>query len=127
LCGGRRAPSGFEDVRGSSFDRESFREEDIPDGDEDRELWVGSGVEEAREASSRESLGGGPRFSYLGRDMAGGWGSRSSIHLHAHIGVGNDGREQAAEILLYYCVERIEECGCCVFKVLEEALTAALG
>lgn len=40
---------------GSSLERESFREDEMPDGDDDRELFEDEGVEEARDASSRES------------------------------------------------------------------------
>ena len=46
--------------------REAFRDEDIPEGDDEGELGPVGGVEDAREASSRESRGtcdeGGSRF-----------------------------------------------------------------
>ena len=35
----------------------------MPDGEDDLELWERSGLEEAREASSRESLGGRLRLA----------------------------------------------------------------
>lgn len=62
--------------RGSSPDRETFREEDMPDGEDDSEAREEVGVDEAREASSRESRGrrdwvvGEVKEEYVGaRDM----------------------------------------------------------
>lgn len=56
----------LEAERGSSFAREAFREDEIPEGEEEGELGPVGGVEDAREASSRESRGacdkGGSRF-----------------------------------------------------------------
>lgn len=49
--------------RGSSLERDCFREDDIPDGDDDLELCEGSGLDEASEASSSESLVGTLRFA----------------------------------------------------------------
>jgi len=40
---------------GSSFSRDNLREEEMPEMEEDREVRLSSGSEEAREASSRES------------------------------------------------------------------------
>lgn len=51
------APAGFEAERGSSADKESLREEDMPEGEDEREALEDVGVEDAREASSRESRG----------------------------------------------------------------------
>ena len=42
---------------GFSLERESLREDEIPDGEERREAWEEVDVEEARDASSRESRG----------------------------------------------------------------------
>lgn len=41
---------------GSSFSRDALREEDMPDGEEDLELPCPGSDEDARDASSRESL-----------------------------------------------------------------------
>jgi len=65
----------LEADRGSSLSREAFREDDIPEGEEDvGELGPVGGVEDAREASSKESRGacdnGGSRFEKPMRDMA---------------------------------------------------------
>lgn len=54
---GRGMLSGLDAERGSSFSRETFREEEMP-GEEDRDLRDEVGVEEAREASSKESRWG---------------------------------------------------------------------
>lgn len=60
------------------MDRETRREEPMPDAEEDSERRDVDGVEEAREASSRESRrgceDGGLRFAYPARDMASMWG-----------------------------------------------------
>lgn len=56
---------------GSCSSRESLREDDIPEGEEEREdLAVVSGEEDAREASSRESRGALVEFDLPGRDAA---------------------------------------------------------
>ena len=55
---GRLSNAGLAFERGSSFERESLREEEIPDGEDTGELTAVVGVEEASDASSRESLGG---------------------------------------------------------------------
>ena len=47
----------WEFERGSSSSRESFREDEIPEGEELEDLASNSGEEEAREASSSESRG----------------------------------------------------------------------
>jgi len=52
------AEPGLADDSGSSSEREPLREEPMPEGEEDRELWDGFGLELARLASSNESLGG---------------------------------------------------------------------
>ena len=44
--------------RGSEFSSESFREDEVPLTDDDMEVRPDMGDEEARDASSRESLGG---------------------------------------------------------------------
>lgn len=54
---GRRM-AGFAQDKGSSSEMDALREEPMPEGEEDRELWVPCGEEEASEASSKESLGG---------------------------------------------------------------------
>ena len=58
----------------SSLSSDAFREAEIPAGEEDRDLWDEVGVEEAREASSRESRGGCVdgrlRLAYPVRDMS---------------------------------------------------------
>lgn len=56
---------------GSCSSSESLREDDIPEGEEEREdLAVVSGDEDAREASSRESRGALVEFDLPGRDEA---------------------------------------------------------
>lgn len=56
---------------GSCSSSESLREDDIPEGEEEREdLVVVSGDEDAREASSRESRGALVEFDLPGRDGA---------------------------------------------------------
>jgi len=61
-------------MRGPSLDRETLRDEPMPDAEEDSERRDVEGVEEAREASSRESRrgceDGGLRFAYPARDIA---------------------------------------------------------
>lgn len=49
---------GFVLERGSSFSRESLREDDMPDGEELRDPCSAVGVDEANEASSSESRSG---------------------------------------------------------------------
>ena len=44
-------------ARGSSLEKEAFREEPMPEAEEDSERGDVEGVEEARDASSRESRG----------------------------------------------------------------------
>src|SRR5271170_1023001 len=51
-------PAGFALSRGSSFSRESFREEAMPEREEDADDGKSSGSESASEASSRESRPG---------------------------------------------------------------------
>lgn len=56
---------------GSCSSSESLREDDIPEGEEEREdLAVVSGDEDAREASSRESRGALVELDLPGRDEA---------------------------------------------------------
>lgn len=47
--------AGFVDESGSSFSRETLREEEMPDGDDDLDVCPDAGDEDARDASSRES------------------------------------------------------------------------
>ncbi len=54
---GREVFTTLDAESGSSFSRETFREAEMPAGEEDRDLWDEERVEDAREASSRESLG----------------------------------------------------------------------
>jgi hypothetical protein len=54
----RGAAAGLFAERGSSSESETLREEDSPEGEDDCDLREVVGVEEAREASSSESLGG---------------------------------------------------------------------
>lgn len=71
--------AGFKADRGSSSSSDSFREEDIPEGDEAKDERPEMGEEDAREASSRESRGGCEDLA-LGRsgkptlDMLREWG-----------------------------------------------------
>ena len=50
-------PAGLDGESGSSPERDILREDDMPEGEDDREAWDDVGVVEAREASSRESRG----------------------------------------------------------------------
>lgn len=61
--------AGFEAASGSSFERESFREDDMPDGEEDLELCDPPASEDARDANSSESRGA-CRFPYWILDIA---------------------------------------------------------
>ena len=47
--------AGLEADKGSSLEREALRDEETPEREEDLEPRDGLGVEEARDASSRES------------------------------------------------------------------------
>ena len=55
---GRGVAAGLEVERGSSFDRESLRDDDTPEADNESDLLDDVGVEDARDASSSESRTG---------------------------------------------------------------------
>ena len=74
-CGGGRGVVSWSfGASGSSAEKETLREELMPEAEEDTEFLEVPGVEEARDASSRESRGaceeGGFRLEYVWRDMA---------------------------------------------------------
>ena len=54
---GRPLAARLEEERGSSFESDNLRDEDMPEGEEGVDVCVEVGVEEARDASSRESRG----------------------------------------------------------------------